>query len=67
MDGVQVHLMDEKDIQIQRLLEALKSAAYYIDRLEAAQMRRKVRDMAEAMEYYRREALPLLEAYERAS
>lgn len=57
--------MDERDIQIQRLYEALTAAAYYIDRLEAVQMRRKVRDMTEAMEYYRREAVPLLAAYDR--
>jgi hypothetical protein len=54
-----------KDIQIQRLYEALKSAAYYIERLELVQQRRRVRDMTEAMEGYRREALPLIAAYER--
>jgi hypothetical protein len=53
------------DIQIQRLYEALKAAAYYIDRLEAAQQRRKVRDMTEAMEHYHREAVPLIAAYEK--
>ncbi len=56
-----------KDIQIQRLCEALKAAAYYIDRLETAQRRRIVRDMTEAMECYRSEALPLIAAHENKS
>ena len=54
-----------QDIQIQRLYEALKAAAYYIERMELVQQRRKVRDMTEAMEYYRRTALPLIAAYEK--
>ena len=57
--------MTAQDIQINRLLEALKAAAYYIERLEMVQQRRKVRDMTEAMEHYRREALPLIAAYEK--
>ena len=48
------------------LLEALKAAAYYIERLEMVQQRRKVRDMTEAMEYYHRLGPPLLAAYERS-
>jgi len=55
----------EQDIQIQRLYEALKAAAYYIERLELVQQRRKVRDMTEAMEQYHREAVPLIAAYDR--
>ena len=55
----------EKDIQIQNLYEALKAAAYYVERLELVQRRKRVRDMTEAMEHYRRTALPLIEAYEK--
>ena len=58
--------MNGKDIQIQRLYEALKAAEYYIERLELVQQRRRVRDMTEAMEHYRREALPLIAIYDRA-
>lgn len=36
-----------------RLSDAFAAADYYIDRLEAAQQRRVVRDMTEAMEGYR--------------
>jgi hypothetical protein len=57
--------MTKQDIQIQRLYEALKTAAYYIERLELVQRRRKVRDMTEAMEHYHREAIPLIAAYDR--
>lgn len=35
-----------------RLQEVLDAASYYIDRLEAVQQRRVVRDMTEAMEGY---------------
>jgi hypothetical protein len=58
--------MTEQDIQIQTLYEALKAAAYYIERLEMAQQRRKVRDMTEAMEDYHRTGPPLIAAYERS-
>lgn len=56
--------MSLADIEIQNLYEALKAAAYYIERLELVQQRRKVRDMTEAMEYYHRIAVPLLAAYD---
>ncbi len=52
----------DKEIQIQNLYEALKAAEYYIDRLERVQMRKKVRDMCEAMEHYNRTAKPLIAA-----
>lgn len=55
----------KKDIQIQNLYEALKAAAYYIERCELWMQRKRVRDMTEAMEYYRRTALPLISAYEK--
>jgi hypothetical protein len=58
--------MTQKDIRIQVMYEALQAAAYYISRLEAAQQRRKVRDMAEAMEHYHRVGPPLIAAYERS-
>ena len=58
-------MIDTRDIEIRNLYEALKAAEYYIDRLERVQMRKRVRDMTEAMEHYRREALPLIAAYER--
>lgn len=58
--------MTEQDIQIERLHEALKAAAYYIERLELVHQRRTVRDMTEAMEYYRRLGPPLLASYERS-
>jgi len=51
--------------ELQTLLEALKSAAYYIERLEAVHSNKPVRDLAEAQAYYRRLALALLVAYER--
>jgi hypothetical protein len=56
--------MNTADIEIQNLYEGLKAAAYYIERLELAQQRRKVRDMTEAMEHYHRVAIPLLAAYD---
>ena len=58
--------MTEQDIQIERLLEALKAADYYITRLELVQQRRRVSDMTEAMEYYHRVGPPLIAAYERS-
>ncbi len=59
--------MLEKDIQIQRLYEALKVADYYIDRLQKAQLGQRVRDMSEAGDHYCREVLPLLDAYEKTA
>lgn len=56
--------MDDRDIQIQRLYEALKAAAYYIDRLEKVQRRRVVRDMTEAMEGWNNEGPALIAAHE---
>lgn len=56
--------MDARDIEIQTLYEALKSAAYYIERLEMVQHRTRVRDMTEAMEHYHRVGVPVLAAYE---
>lgn len=56
--------MDERDIQIQNLYEALKAANYYIDRLQKAQLGQRVCDMVEAGDYYCRFALPLIDAYE---
>lgn len=60
-------VMDERDIQIQGLYEALKAAAYYVDRLEKAYLGQKIRDMAEASSHYQHTALPLIEAYEKAA
>ena len=57
--------MTEQDIQIQTFYEALKAAAYYIERLELVQQSRKVRDMTEAMEHYHRIGPALIAAYER--
>jgi hypothetical protein len=56
--------MTTADIEIQTLYEALKAAAYYIERLELAQQRRKVRDMTEAMEHYHRVGVPVLAVYD---
>jgi hypothetical protein len=56
--------MTTQDIEIQTLYEALKAAAYYIERLELVQQRRKVRDMTEAMEHYHRVAVPVLAVYD---
>lgn len=47
--------------------ECATAAAYYIDRLEAVQMRRVVRDMAEAMEHYKSVRAQLLVAEARAT
>jgi pyruvate/2-oxoacid:ferredoxin oxidoreductase beta subunit len=58
--------MTEQDTQIQTLYEALKAAAYYIERLEMVQQRRKVRDMTEAMEHYHHTGPALIAAYERS-
>lgn len=55
---------ESAEIELQGLYEALKAAAYYIERLELVQQRRKVRDMTEAMEHYHRVALPVIAAYE---
>ena len=57
--------MDTKDIQIARLLEALRAAAYYIERLESVAQRKRVRDMCEAMEHYNRVGPALIDAYDR--
>jgi hypothetical protein len=57
--------MTGQDIEIQNLHEALKAAAYYIERLEMVQHRTRVRDLTEAMEHYHRVGPPLLAAYER--
>ncbi len=57
--------MNTQEIQIQRLYEALKAAAYYIERLELAQRGRKVHGMTEAMTYYHHITPALLDAYER--
>lgn len=57
--------MDTKDIEIRNLYEALKAAEYYIDRLEAAAQKRKVRDMTEAMEHYHRAAKPVISAFDK--
>ena len=54
-----------KDLQIQNLYEALKIAAYYIERMELVQQRRKVRDMTESMEAYHRTVPTLIAAYEK--
>jgi hypothetical protein len=54
-----------RDIQIDRLLEAIRAAAYYIERLERVMERKRVRDMCEAMEHYRRVAIPLIAAYDK--
>ena len=59
--------MDERDIEIQNLYEALKAADYYIDRLQKVQLGQKVRDLPEAGEHYCHTALPLLEAYEKTA
>lgn len=59
--------MDERDIQIQRLYEALKVADYYIDRLQKVQLGQRVTDMTEAGDHYCREVLPLIEAYEKTA
>lgn len=61
---VRVERSDEPELQI--LYEALKAAAYYIERLELAQQRKKVRDMTEAMEHYHRVGVPVLAAYDHA-
>lgn len=55
------------DLQIQTLYEALRSAAYYVDRLEKAQCGKRVRDMTEAMEGYHRVVPALIAAYEKES
>jgi hypothetical protein len=52
--------MTGQDIEIQNLHEALKAAAYYIERLEMIQRRTRVRDLTEAMEHYHRVGPPLL-------
>ena len=54
----------DKDIQIQRLYEALKTAAYYVDRLEKVHLGQKVRDLGEAASHYQCNVLSLIEAYE---
>ena len=59
--------MDYDGIEIGRLYEALKVAAYYIERLELAQRGRRVRDMTEAMEHYHSAAVPIICAYENES
>lgn len=59
--------MDERDIQIQQLYEALKAADYYIDRLKKLCLGTKVRDLAEAASHYCHVALPLIEAYDKES
>jgi hypothetical protein len=59
--------MDERDIQIQRLYEALKSAAYYVDRLEKVYIGQRVCDLGEASNHYQCTALPLIEAYEKTA
>lgn len=55
----------DAEIRIQRLLEALKAAQYYVSRLERYRDGLTVRDLAEAEGHYRSEALSLIEAYER--
>jgi enoyl-CoA hydratase/carnithine racemase len=57
--------MSIKDIEIRNLYEALKAAEYYIDRLEAAAQRRRVRDMTEAMEHYHHSAKPVIAAFDK--
>lgn len=56
---------DECQIEVRNLYEALKAAEYYIDRLERVQMRRRVRDMDEAMEHYHRTAVPVILAFDK--
>ena len=56
--------MTEHELQIQKLYESLKAAAYYIERLEMFQSGKRVRDFAEAKEHYYRVAVPLIVAYE---
>lgn len=53
-----------EQLQIQGLLEALKAADYYIERLELVQRGKRVRDMTEAMEHYHRVGPPLINAFE---
>ena len=58
-------MSDSKDIEIRNLYDALKAAEYYIDRLERVQMRKRVRDMPEAMEHYQRTAIPVILAFDK--
>ena len=44
--------------------DVMRAAEYYIERLEFAQQRKVVRDMAEAMEWYRRAEAALSTAKE---
>lgn len=58
-------MIGSRDIEIRNLYDALKAAEYYIDRLERAQMRKRVRDMTEAMEHYQRTAIPVILAFDK--
>ena len=58
-------MIDSKEIEIRNLYDALKAAEYYIERLERVQQRKRVRDMCEAMEHYRRTAIPVILAFDK--
>ena len=58
-------IWDAKDMvaEINALREYKKAADYYINRLEAVQKRKVVRDMCEAQSYYVSECNHLMDAF----